>query len=608
MTYRKVVAERHEADEAAPEGFLMFENEDLSDPSVRWRSVVEDVVGSLRAFSSYFELPKMSFRGSTSLPEGTYGAADVRRKAVMLNEKALKELSPKAASGLFGVGLHEIGHCQISKVETLTNTEKVFGPMAAEALQYFEDERVEQYIRELDPDYGSYFVSVREGGKHYYEPSEGATPTELLTRAAGSYLRNPAVFNEHYEDFEYEGHRVAEDLDLLIPPPSSDEAVVVDSAVKLAKYLEELLGERKDNEETPKEEKQQIEDFLGSPDLPGNSDDLLESLVKIAAAGGYEVAEEKDDKDEKIVVVPELSPVDGDRVDGVKSFVAADETKYNEKEFVRDELLDAHYSAVKGQVARLRKQLSLRFNDEDVVEKELLEGKLDGRSLARAKYDHHVFEQKNTKKAVGFHVCLALDESGSMWGSPKSFTSTVHHKIDAARELGIFIAASLVGIPNTTLNVFSFSTLGDYAVKDPAYPTHSDSYIKHLYSGHRVSPKKIHKYFRRFAGGGNNYDHVAVDYGTKLLEQKEGFRVLVMLNDGAPAGERYGGESACQKVRNYVEKAQRQGIYVVQVAIQSFKTPVKMYDHVVSFTDNTTLCKDFGAMIRKLAKKARYDG
>lgn len=632
-TYREEILSRHIADAEQTCDYLTFSHDDLGHLDVigeQGKKLVDkafvEVVVALRAVCDHHEIPRPQVFAMKGEETNSYGMCSPDKNQISLATDSVKQRLPHLSSAVMGTALHELGHLISSKADPLRQARVYGGELCEQIMQFVEDERVENDIRSLCKDYGAFFATLNENCLTQQEKDnefETLTAARQFVSVIFAYLRWPEILETlELEDFEYNGINVVDELDRLDIRPADSLKSLLDVTFDVYDFAKKHLKDEQDQLEDRKEDRKLDDSGLSEQEADELGDILtllskLEKLpetpfsgtpdVVVVCPGASEEVEIEPPKIDASTTVLQANKFaeNGTRVDGIKSYVVqnVDASNYDELRDVSPSKLLAHRDATTGQVAKLRKALSVRFSDEEIVETELQEGKIHGRRLPLARVDSHVYHRKYTQEAVGFHAVLMLDESGSMLSHVRKPTPTVTSKLDAARELGIFLATSFVGIPNTSLNVASFST----HYSSTKQISGSDSYIKHLYSGEKVKPIEMYKKFGRFCGGGSNYDHVAVKYGAKILESKRGFRVLVMLNDGAPAGHSYGGESAEQAVRDAVVAAERQGIVVIQVAIEEFESAVKMYDRKLVFTDNQTLCSDFANMIKKLASKARYE-
>lgn len=103
----------------------------------------------------------------------------------------------------------------------------------------------------------------------------------------------------------------------------------------------------------------------------------------------------------------------------------------------------------------------------------------------------------------------------------------------------------------------------------------------------------------------NNGDGWALEYvARQVLEQREPQKIVVVLSDGQPSMNGYGGMPAMKHVRSVVEWSERQGCPVVQIAIDPYgldETEQRiMFRHVVAFRDEATLPRQLAAIMARL--------
>ena len=78
---------------------------------------------------------------------------------------------------------------------------------------------------------------------------------------------------------------------------------------------------------------------------------------------------------------------------------------------------------------------------------------------------------------------------------------------------------------------------------------------------------------------------------------------MIGLSDGTPCGHNYGGVSAIQLTKEAVGKLERKGIYVLNVAITSYKSE-DMFKNVLKFTDLSDLINNMRKLITRIIKQA----
>ena len=233
---------------------------------------------------------------------------------------------------------------------------------------------------------------------------------------------------------------------------------------------------------------------------------------------------------------------------------------------------DVARQAVAGHVAPLRKLASLRKTPEAVRLRDRQRGTLDRSRLWRGAFDDRLFTQRSEQRERGMALCLLIDESGSMWhGEPR--------KIDVAKQVAAMFVGAFGGIPGIELEVYAHTSHGE---------ENRDCLVRYLFGRHNRDATTIGS----FSAGGENYDHQAIATAAKLFRQNttHANRWLIVLSDGLPSGQGYSGKPAIDATRDVVQSVRRQGIRVLNVAIEDFASE-KIFgkDFVLKFTDHNSL-------------------
>jgi hypothetical protein len=105
---------------------------------------------------------------------------------------------------------------------------------------------------------------------------------------------------------------------------------------------------------------------------------------------------------------------------------------------------------------------------------------------------------------------------------------------------------------------------------------------------------------------GDNYDsfaeQVVID---RLRQMDQEQKVLIVLNDGAPAGQGYGGPAAHRHVRETVRWGQSVGVTVISIAVDgglSAAEQATMYDQWVPYHDDRQVARDLTAILSRLVR------
>lgn len=207
-------------------------------------------------------------------------------------------------------------------------------------------------------------------------------------------------------------------------------------------------------------------------------------------------------------------------------------------------------------IRALRSRLKFRADKRSVIEHALRSGDVDEGSVYKLGFhkcgvsEERIFEMPMILSSPDVHVHLLIDESGSMGGG----------KIVAAREMTITIAEALTGLPGVRLSIWGHSGQGGYHgdhVKTAAVARYVDVGDKD-YS--RLS--SIH-------ASSQNIDGAAIRECQKYMVQRspDASKLLIVLSDGCPAGNGYGGKAAMKHTKDAVDEARQKQIQVVSIGV-----------------------------------------
>jgi nitric oxide reductase activation protein len=103
-----------------------------------------------------------------------------------------------------------------------------------------------------------------------------------------------------------------------------------------------------------------------------------------------------------------------------------------------------------------------------------------------------------------------------------------------------------------------------------------------------------------------NYDGYAIDWCAKEILSRgdeDEQRVILVLSDGLPEGTGYHGITAQKHVRDVVDWAEKKGVQVIQIAIDSGMDSTRqavMFKEYIPFKDFNTLPQQLGKLLAKL--------
>jgi hypothetical protein len=250
----------------------------------------------------------------------------------------------------------------------------------------------------------------------------------------------------------------------------------------------------------------------------------------------------------------------------------------------------AAYEEVRGHVARMRNVFALRLGERNFVETERQEGRLHRRMIGKAMSTNRLFKKNYKRVDKGISICLVLDESGSM-GSV-GYKRIGENRAAQALKIAVLISEALKKVEGVELEVYSYSSCG----ADDA-----DNLVKYLYGKNNPNTASI----GGFHSGCQNYDHIALKTAGDLFIKNttNDNRMMIVLSDGEPAGNNYGGRRARDLTKKSVDDLEKRGIQVLQVAIESFDSE-SMFKNVVRFLDLGDLINKMRQLVTRVIKQA----
>jgi nitric oxide reductase activation protein len=208
--------------------------------------------------------------------------------------------------------------------------------------------------------------------------------------------------------------------------------------------------------------------------------------------------------------------------------------------------------------------------------------------VGRARTTDRIFKSVTTRVAKGLAVCLVLDESGSMGTTGTSRKPDFKSRSGIALQIAVLFAKSLQRVPGVELEIYSYgSCRGD-----------NDNLIKYLYGRRQPDIASICGY----GAGAQNYDHMAIrECGNLFKENTDNEnRLMLVVSDGAPCGNRYGGPSAIKATHDVVKKLEKE-MHVVQIAITAFASE-QMFSHYIRFLDLRSLIGDMRKLLVRIIR------
>tara|TARA_Y100000034_G_scaffold29728_1_gene36195 strand:+ start:64191 stop:66689 length:2499 start_codon:yes stop_codon:yes gene_type:complete len=260
-------------------------------------------------------------------------------------------------------------------------------------------------------------------------------------------------------------------------------------------------------------------------------------------------------------------------------FIDADKvTDYTKQEY-RDCL-----SKVKPFATSLRAKLQQLNRNHTYYNKGLHEGDFDESRIVEAIFgSQNVFHEKRTVINTGAVIGLLADESGSMSGD----------NIRRAREISILFERALEGVNKTDFYCYGHTTNRD-----------DDTEIRRYYTGRNLAGR--HALGGMQARGTNRDGHAILEVVADMRAKvdKRTPIILFMLSDGYPSASvpyGYDGVSYTRKASKVVQKYMN--TTVIHIAIEEDIPSQDMFDVYVEFSDQRTLVKDVGGLLKKIMLK-----
>jgi len=236
-------------------------------------------------------------------------------------------------------------------------------------------------------------------------------------------------------------------------------------------------------------------------------------------------------------------------------------------------------------LARLKAALLFRQELPQFANRLQREGNLDEEELWRwTASDYRVFEEKVVAVHPKVQMSLLVDLSGSMIG----------RNLTTAQELAQLFVWALRDMQNVTTKVFghtanvkSSNDCQVYRLWEPGDPMSRIGLVASL-------PHQ------------NNYDGYAIasvvqEILTRGEETEQ--RVVIVLADGYPAGYNYGGGPGMKHVKAVDDWARKQGVEVIQIAIDSDLDPARqsaMFKRWIPYTTTQALPRVLEQLLAKL--------
>lgn len=531
---------------------------------------------------------------------------DFKRGRIVVNPKPVtdgKLEDGHAIDVTTGFALHEAGHSQYSRepYDNLTKpTELAPMQVAGILLNIVEDVRIEAAIVDDYPGFAGYFQraldwvwgETKKGAPKTYGPDLKSKVNACITicrwpKQAAEVLKDASFAAEipwwtNWRDDYLEGRVGAREtiergLDHLREPTEQEKK---DGKDENSSEAGQQMDQMAKDEEAMKKAMGDLKAFIDEAIRKGLAE-LAEGRVCAAHDAQKNLPETAARKVQELVE----SEVRHDR----PTVKAPDETGQREVRITHPpedgESKRSYIGKPAAIVQRLKAALVFRQELPRWNERLMKEGDIDDDELWRfGAKDYRVFHEEHIVQRPKVQLGMLVDMSGSMsYGS----------KLPTAQELAQLLLTAARDMDGVHPVIHGHT--GDrgvagadvFRIWEEGEPITRLGLIQSLYHG-------------------NNYDGFAIEYCVKDLLKRgmpDEQRVLLVLSDGYPAGDGYGGMDAELHVRRVVDWADKQGVSVIQIAIDEAMRPddqARMFKHWVQFRDMQSLPKQLTKLLERI--------
>lgn len=496
---------------------------------------------------------------------------DFRNKRLVVSPKPFLDGLPdgEAADIVSMFTMHEASHAKYTKALAKDLETNPIEPVAVASMvmNVMEDERIERLTMREYPGFAEYFPKGLDYmWKNGAKPPEAYGPdlTSKLNAMIG-FVRWPQHFDDAkwnpekawwrawFADYNEErvDHRTAIERALAHlrmptpeeqsggkskPDPKSENGEQGEAGAELDKIAEDEEEMRKAGQAISdmirkflKEHGDKLKEFCTHRDHDGKN----ESLDSNTAEHVKQLVEEQ--------IENQKPPITMDGLRAPKMIITKPKETNESKRYWkgdRDPLVTKYRNAIVLRPAKPLQNIKLQKS-----------GRIDPENLWRwATDDWRVFAKKEIAERPAARIYLLIDMSGSMNG----------HKLESAQQIARLFLMALNSVDGVHTKVFGHT--GDL-------DSSSSSEVYRLWEkGDPMSRlglilSKQH---------GDNYDGYAISWVAEQLakdSQPNEQKILIVLSDGYPAGEGYGGHEAQDHIRKVVDVNRRRDLRILQIAI-----------------------------------------
>jgi hypothetical protein len=247
---------------------------------------------------------------------------------------------------------------------------------------------------------------------------------------------------------------------------------------------------------------------------------------------------------------------------------------------------------MKGPTTSLKRKIDLYGDTQKHIVRNQKRGKIDKRMLHRIPVGRaDLFKIDIHQEDKPLDVCILVDESGSMG----------YDKMDMARQSAIAIKEALQDNPALHLWVYGHTADG---AKDWHSDIGSTNLTEYWSPSMQDRPMALGSMTYRYENRDGTAIHAASIRVKKESLQPMSNKLMIVISDGQPAANRYGGSDAMGHVKKVVKHLESQGWSVIQVGIRGANARMQgeMFTNHMYVEKLSELAPQMSKIIRRVIK------
>ena len=529
---------------------------------------LQDAASLLLTMSKVMGVDVSRFKAGTAA--GVRKTKDVVIPTDMLNDSSI------STDVFIGAALQNMAHANYRTSEEIAHDARQSKALNLQKTVYgiLNSERLNNLMSEDTP---GYLKFVQKFKKHKYKDRPEINPEDKFQKALELFdriIRYPEnITDEELEEFKEPLEFIKKNIEKVGGIPS-DQNECVKLSKKISKVLEKYIEEPPPSDD---DKKKDSEDGKGGEGMEGGSTGSSPEDDKAEADRKEQEKKERDELMKELIgSMKEDKNSDKDTFEAFMEDIKEEEEsggKIDRKvEFIVEKDSSHYYDESASKVDHTKASvianlLKRKNRDYQFSLKSMRSGRLDTDKLAEARQGvQTIYERMGEVKTNKLSVTVLVDESGSMAGS----------KADKAREAAIFLKETLEGVPDVELFIYGHSA---------DMPRHGGSGTTQIFVYKEPGTATPPKSMGNIAGRYENRDGVAILATAKRVRQKtQNHGVFVVISDGCPSANNYGGTSAIQHVKKTVIEVEKMGFQVIQVTIGGHRSK-DMFKNVIDMDD-----------------------